>query len=168
MQSLDVISINLWQILISLCNLLILYLILKRFLYKPVQRAMAQRKAALDGQYAAADAAQQAAEANRCQWEEKMAGAQHEADQIIQTAQARAQRRGSQIEAEAKERAESMVRQAQAQAELEQKKAQAGIRHEIVDVSALLAGKLLRREINPQDHRELIDSVISEIGESDG
>ena len=78
------------------------------------------------------------------------------------------QRRGSQIEAEAKECAESMMRQAQAQAELEQKKAEAGIRHEIVDVSALLAGKLLRREIKPEDHRKLIDSVISEIGESDG
>ena len=168
MQSLDVISINLWQILISLCNLLILYLILKRFLYKPVQRAMAQRKAALEAQYAAAEEAERAAGETRRQWEDKMAAAQSEADQLLQTAQARAQRRGSQIEAEAKERAESMVRQAQAQAELEQKKAEAGIRHEIVDVSALLAGKLLRREIKPEDHRKLIDSVISEIGESDG
>lgn len=168
MQSLDVISINLWQILISLCNLLILYLILKHFLYKPVQRAMAQRKAGLEAQYAAAEEAERTAGETRRQWEDKMAAAQSEADQILQTAQARAQRRGSQIEAEAKERAESMVRQAQAQAELEQKKAQAGIRHEIVDVSALLAGKLLRREIKPEDHRELIDSVISEIGESDG
>ena len=40
MPSLDVISINLWQILISLCNLLILFLILKKFLYKPVRRVM--------------------------------------------------------------------------------------------------------------------------------
>ena len=40
MQSLDVISINLWQMLISLCNLVILYAILKKFLYKPVRKAL--------------------------------------------------------------------------------------------------------------------------------
>ncbi len=39
MQSLDVISVNLWQILISLCNLLILYLILKQFLYPAGEEA---------------------------------------------------------------------------------------------------------------------------------
>ena len=37
MQTLDVISVNLWQILASLLNLLILFLIVKHFLYKPVK-----------------------------------------------------------------------------------------------------------------------------------
>ena len=32
-QSLDIISVNIWQILISLANLLIMFLILKRFLF---------------------------------------------------------------------------------------------------------------------------------------
>ena len=36
MQALEVISINLWQILISLANLTILYKLVKKFLYKPV------------------------------------------------------------------------------------------------------------------------------------
>ena len=35
MQSLEVISVNLWQILISLLNLLILFLLFKKFLFKP-------------------------------------------------------------------------------------------------------------------------------------
>ena len=43
MQSLDIISINIWQILISLCNLVLLFLILKKFLYKPVHNVLAQR-----------------------------------------------------------------------------------------------------------------------------
>ena len=33
-QSLDIISVNIWQILISLINLLILFLMLKKFLFK--------------------------------------------------------------------------------------------------------------------------------------
>ena len=35
MQALEVISINLWLVLISLANLAILYTLVKKFLYKP-------------------------------------------------------------------------------------------------------------------------------------
>ena len=35
LQTLDIISVNIWQILISLINLLIMYLILKKFLFGP-------------------------------------------------------------------------------------------------------------------------------------
>ena len=45
MQSLDIISVNLWQILISLANLTILFLLLKKFLYKPVTKMLEQRQA---------------------------------------------------------------------------------------------------------------------------
>ena len=51
MQSLEIISMNLWQILISLCNLLLLFLILKRFLYKPVKKVLDDRQAQLDLKY---------------------------------------------------------------------------------------------------------------------
>ena len=54
MQSLEVISVNLWQILISLVNLFLLFLILKRFLYKPVKSVLEQRQKELDDQYEAA------------------------------------------------------------------------------------------------------------------
>ena len=37
MNDLDIISINIWQIVISLLNLVLLFLILKKFLFKPVK-----------------------------------------------------------------------------------------------------------------------------------
>jgi len=43
MPTLDVISVNIWSILISLCNLLILFFIIKKFLYKPVRKMLAER-----------------------------------------------------------------------------------------------------------------------------
>ena len=52
--------------------------------------------------------------------------------------------------------------------ELEKKKAQATIRDEIIDVSTMLTEKMLSREINEEDHRELISSFIDGIGEDDG
>ena len=38
MQSLDVISVNIWHILISLANLAILFFVVKRFLFAPVSK----------------------------------------------------------------------------------------------------------------------------------
>lgn len=168
MQSMEVISINIWQILISLCNLLVLFLILKKFLYKPVKKAMAERQAAVEEQYGAAEEAERNALASKEEWAQKLQNAGEEADSILKSAVANAPtRRGDKIVAEAKEKADGIIRQAEAEAELERKKAEAGIRREIVDVSAQLTEKMLNREIRPEDHRELIDSFIQEIGEDD-
>ena len=73
MQSLDVISVNIWQILISLCNLVILFLILKKFLFKPVQKVTQTRRAELDDIYSEAKAAQSRADMNEKEWSEKLA-----------------------------------------------------------------------------------------------
>lgn len=165
LQNLDVISVNLWQILVSLCNLLIIFLILKHFLYRPVKRILAQRQAELDGQYAAAQEAQDRADADRRAWNEKMQTADAEAAQILKKATERADRRSEQIVSDARGRANSIIREAEMQATLEQRKAQSEIKQEIVDISALLTEKMLQREINTEDHRAIIDSVLLDIGE---
>lgn len=165
MPSLDIISVNLWQILVSLCNLLILYWILKRFLYKPVKDMVAKRSEQLQAQYDKAEKAQEKAGENQAQWERKLAGAQAEADSLVKTAQARAAKSSDKIVAEAKDRADSILRQARRDAELERKRAQAQMQQEIVDVSACLTEKLLEREIRQSDHDRLIDSFLQELGE---
>ncbi len=163
MQSLDVISVNVWQILISLCNLLIMFLILKKFLFKPVKKMLAERQAAIDEQYADAAQDKERAAADRAEWEQKMTEAKQQAEDVVKTATAAAERRGDQIVAEAQEKADRIVRQAETQAELERRKAQDAVKQEIVDVSALLAEKMLQREIKTADHRTLIDSFIDGI-----
>jgi F-type H+-transporting ATPase subunit b len=165
MQSLDVISINIWQILISLCNLVILFLILKRFLYKPVQRILQARQDELDARYQQADDMNAAAKENQAKWEAKMDAAKSDAAKILETANQQAGHRSDELIAEAKQKADTIVRDAKAQAALEQKKAEAGIKKEIIDVSTVLTEKLLEREITPDDHRAVIDSVLSEIGD---
>ena len=164
--SLDVISVNIWQILISLCNLLILFLILKRFLYKPVRKMVAQRQADIDEKYDAASKAQKEAEDEKKAYEEKLRQANTRADEIIKTATDDARRRSGEILAQAKERADGVLSQAQQELELEKKKAQSDIRKEIVDISTLLTGKMLEREIDEKDHRVLIDSFLREVGEA--
>ena len=167
MQSLDVISVNLWQILISLANLLILFLIIKKFLFGPVKKMLAKRQEELDHRYAEADQAKARAEEDETYWKEKKAGADAEADAILQRANENARLRSDKILEDAKASADGILRQAEAEADLERRKAVDDIKREIVDVSSLLTEKLLSREIKIEDHRSMIDSVIDTIGEDD-
>lgn len=167
MQTLDVISVNIWQILISLLNLYILYLIVKRFLFKPVKAVLEERRRELDSQYDAAEEERRIALASRREWEAKMQAADAEAGAILQSAAERAKHRGDALMAEAKLRADSIVRLAENEADLERKKAVEGVKREIIEVSGALTEKILGREINAEDHRNLIQSFIETIGDED-
>ena len=165
MQTLDVISVNIWQILISLINLVLLFFIIKKFLFKPVKNILAKRQDEINSQYDAADQARAEAEQSRVAYEEKLSGAKSEADAILQSAADNAKYRGDKIIAEAQQTADGIIRRAETEAELERKKAIDGIKQEIVSVSGALAEKMIEREINTDDHRALIDSFIEGIGE---
>lgn len=168
MQNLDVISVNLWSILISLCNLLIMFLILKKFLYRPVQNILAQRQSELDEKYDSAQKAQEAAQESERLWDEKLAGAKAQADGILKDAAQKAQKRSDRTIAMAQERADEIIKQAQADAQSEKKKARGEVKREVIDISTLLAEKMLRREINAEDQSRLIDTAIGQMGDDDG
>lgn len=165
MQSLAVISVNLWQILISIANLAILFLLIKKFLFKPVQKMLADRQSALDKLYSDADNAKEKALESEKEWREKLDGADSEAEAIIKKAADTAAWRSDKMIEEAKDKADGIIRQAETEAELRRKQATDGIKQEIVNVSAALAEKLLEREISMDDHQNLIDSVIEQIGD---
>ena len=168
MQSLDIISVNLWHILISLANLILIFLIVKKFLFKPVRELFAKRQAELDHQYAAADAAEKQAQEHKAAWEKKLQSANEEADGIIKDATDAAKYRATQIVEEANAKAAGIQSRAEAEALLTQKRAEEEIKKEIVEVSSAIAEKMLEREINEKDHRALIESFLEEIGESNG
>ncbi len=165
MQTLDVISVNLWDILISLLNLFLLYLIIKKFMFKPVAKMLSARQAAVDAQYDDAKKAKEEALADKEAWEEKIRNADTEAQQIIKKATDNAKQRGDKIVADAHEKADGIIRVAEMEASLEKKKAEDSIKREIVFVSTAIAEKMLAREVKPSDHRELIDSFIEHIGD---
>ena len=166
-QTLEVISVNIWQILISLANLLLIFLILKKLLWKPVQKVMEERKAMVDKQFADAADAQAEAEADKAQWAEKLATADEEAAARIAEADETARRHGDRVIADAKEKAEGIIRHAEAEAELERQKATASMCEEIADLSTVLAEKVLEREINADDHRAMIASFLDEVGDAE-
>ena len=165
-QTLEIISVNLWQILISLANLLLIYIILKKLLWKPVKKVMDQRQAMVDDQFAAAEAAEEEANRDKAEWAARLATADAEADARIQSADETARQHGDRIVADARDKAQGILRQAEAEAALERQKAEAGIKQEIAAVGTQLAEKMLEREINPEDHRQMIESFLAEMGDA--
>ena len=167
MQTLEIISINFWNVLISLCNLLLLFLMFKHFLYQPVKKMLAQRQATIDLQYEQAETAKSEALAMKESWEEKMTTARTEADGILENAVKSANVQSREILDQTRERAARMITRAQEEAASERRKAEQEIKDQIADVSVALAEKMIGRELNADDHSKLIDSFISEIGEDD-
>ena len=167
MQTLGIISVNIWQILISLANLVIIFLILKKFLWKPVSKVMKDRQDMVDKQFADAAEAQAEAEADKAAWAKKLATADEEAAARIAAADDTARRHSDRVIVDARVKADGINRQAEQAAELERKKAEDGIKQEIVSVGAELAEKLLERELNAADHEKMIQSFLDEMGDAE-
>lgn len=167
MQNLDIISVNLWQILISLANLTILFLLIKKFLYKPVIKMLDARRAEIDKDYSDAASAKKDAEEKQSELTSRLSNAKVEAEGIVKEAANNAKIRGDKIVEDARNTADGIIRQAELDAELERKRVNETIKEQIVDVSTALASKMLEREINADDHKALIDDFINKIGEND-
>lgn len=167
MQTLGIISVNLWQILISLANLIIIFLILKKFLWKPVTKVMKERQDMVDKQFAEAEDAQSKAEADKAEWAAKLATADEEAAARIAAADDTARRHSDRVITDARVKADGIIRQAEAEAALERQKAEDGIKQEIAAVGAALAEKMLEREVSPADHEKMIESFLDEMGDAE-
>ena len=165
MQSLDVISVNLWQILISLANLLVMFLILKHFLFKPVMKMMAARQAQVDKIYDDANEDRSAAADMKQEYEQRLATAREEADGLVRNAVTTAQRRGDAIVAEANSQASHIKQKAEEEIALEKKQMLMNVRSEISDMAVSIASKVVEREIQKEDHENFMDEFIRNVGE---
>ena len=160
--TLDLVSIVPWEIITQLINLLLLFLLLKHFLFKPVQNVLNARQAEIDKTYAEADAAQTRAEELRDEYEKRIADAKAEAADITKAANQKAQAHYDEVVLEAKADAARLMEKAEAQIEQEKKKAM----DEISGIAVDIASKVVEREIDEKDHEALISEFIKGVGEA--
>ena len=162
-ESLELISLSVWHILASIANLLILTWILKKFLFKPVQNMLEQRKGQVDELYREAEDSRRTAEEDKALYREKLAGASEEAESIVRSAAVRADRQSDEIIADANRRAAETMKRAEEDIEQAKKKAMDELKNEVADISVQIAENVVGRELNGEDHRKLIDSFIENL-----
>ena len=165
MQSLEIISVNIWSILVSLANLLIMFLILKRFLFKPVQKMMAARKQQVDQIYQDAKENRDSAINMKQEYEARLAIAREEADGLVRNAVQTAQRKGDAIVAEANSQASHLKQKAEQEIAQEKKQMLQDVRGEISDIAVSIASKVVEREVKKQDYDGFVDEFIKNVGE---
>ena len=165
MQSLEIISVNIWSILVSLANLLIMFLILKRFLFKPVQKMMAARKQQVDQIYQDAKENRDSAINMKQEYEARLATAREEADGLVRNAVQTAQRKGDAIVAEANSQASHLKQKAEQEIAQEKKQMLQDVRGEISDIAVSIASKVDEREVKKQDYDGFVDEFIKNVGE---
>lgn len=165
MQSLEIISVNIWSILVSLANLLIMFLILKRFLFKPVQKMMAARKQQVDQIYQDAKEKRDSAINMKQEYEARLATAREEADGLVRNAVQTAQRKGDAIVAEANSQASHLKQKAEQEIAQEKRQMLQDVRGEISDIAVSIASKVVEREVKKQDYDGFVDEFIKNVGE---
>ena len=83
MQPSEIITVNIWQIVVSLLNLVILFLIVKKFLYKPIKKTLKDREEKLEEKYTEADERLENAKNTEAELNEKLSEADKAAEQIV-------------------------------------------------------------------------------------
>lgn len=150
----------------TLLNLLIVFLIMKKLLFKPVKQMIDDRQKEIDDQYADADRSKKEAAELKALYEVRLAEANAESDEILKEAYRKSQLRDEEMLRQAQEQAAQTLRRADEQVELEKKRAMNEIKDEVSAMAVDIAAAVLARDIKAREHTALIDSFIENLGES--
>ncbi len=150
------------NILIYIINIVVLYLLLRVLLYKPIRKFLDKREQKIQAQLTDAEETQKKAHALLEQYQAQLAQAEEEAKKITQEGTVRASETASQLIADAKQQAEEILAAARAKEQEEQKRALREMRTQIANMAVDLAAQILKREVRQEDNRMLIDAFFQE------
>ena len=159
------IGLNPWTALFTLCNLVITFLILRKFLFKPVKKMIDSRQKEIDDLYADAGTAKSEAEAMRSDYEQKLLEARQTSAEILRQAQSDADAKGEEILRQARSDADALRDKARSDIALEKKKALNDIKSDISQIALDIAEKVVEKEINAADQQALIEEFIRNMGD---
>ena len=130
-------SLNPWDILWTIVNLLVLYAIFRKFLFQPVMNIIHEREDMIQKQQD--DAAQMKSE-----YENQLKGAREKADQIILDAKTRAQEEYNNKMEATRAEADHMLEKAKSDIANEQEKATRDAQAKIAELALLAAKKIMK------------------------
>jgi F-type H+-transporting ATPase subunit b len=148
-----------WTIL----TFLVLLGLLAKFAWRPLLQALDSRQAAISKSLE--DAQQAKLELERLQRESAqiIREARVEAESIVSKSRSDAERLKEEVKQTARAEAATIVQNAERQIELETQRALQQIRHEAVDLSVMIASKLIQRNLSKEDNEKLIDEALRQV-----
>lgn len=152
-----------WNLLFTIINLLILFVLLKKFLFKPVQAIIAKRQEEIEQEFAKADEATSKADELKKQYEDSMATVEDEKKQAVIDARKKANEEYDRIVAEAKTQADTIVKEAKTDAEAEKGKILGKAEAEITNMVINATAKVVGVKVGTEQDQALYDQFLSKV-----
>lgn len=161
----EFLNINFFTSLFTLVNTVALFLVLKKFLFKPVMQMITDRQKEIDDMYDAAGAAEKNAKALEQAYQQKLSVAAETGERMVRDALKRGQDREEEIIRQANAQAAAILDKAATDIAMEKKKAVNDAKDEISEMALAIAEKVVGRELTVADQEGLVDAFIKELGE---
>ncbi len=155
------VSIN-YTLLAQIVNFIILLLVLAKFAYKPLLKAMDDRRATIVKNLDAADHARKDAEDLKAQYAQKIKDAKKEANDIVARANTMAQQLKDDAQAQAQKDREELLATGRQTVEMERKKALLEVREQIISLSTEIASRVLEQKLNTADDQALVEQITNQ------
>lgn len=152
------------EIGIHILNVIILFVVLRALLYKPVLKFMKKRENSFAERIDELDKREKEIIRQEKEYAAMMAQADSEAAAIITKSNDMAKEHAREILDNAKEHARDLVIRAKKEIEAEKVQTRAELKSEITDMAVQIAEKMLQREVSLDDNRKIIDEFFERVG----
>ena len=147
---------------------LLLVFVLNRYAFKPILKALDDRSARVKESLEAAERARQEVTQAEERSLQELQTARAEAQQIVARAREQSEQTIAQSRAAAREEAEKVKASFEQQMATEQARARDELRREVVDLAILAASRVVRRSLDTEQHRQLIEETLREVAAGQG
>ena len=147
----------------TIVTFLVLLALLAKFAWRPLLAALESRQETIRKSLDDAQQARQELERLNKESAEILRTARVEAESIIAQSRADGERLREDVKQKARAEAEHIVRNAERQIQLETSRALQQIRREAVDLSVMIASKIIQRNISKEDNERLIEDALKQI-----
>ena len=151
------------SLVMHLVNLIILYIVFKIFLYKPVAKFMKQRAERIAAERAQLDADKAEVASVRERSNDIIKQARADAEDQVAQMLVQADIDAKAIRSQAEKQAGEILDNARAEAEQEKKRQLDALHEQVMALSVQLASRILEREIKPEDHQKLMEEFLAEV-----
>ena len=152
----------------TLVIFLLVVVVLGKFAWKPILKALQDRESFIHDSLAAAKRDREEAEARLKEYADKLVGARQEATAIVDEARRDAEAVKRKVIAEAQEEKAKELERAKREITIAKETAVKELYAQAAKLSTDLASKVLRREVNAQDHERLIRDSIASLDKTPG
>lgn len=148
-------------------NLLVLYVLMKKFVFGRVTKIIDVRQALLEQKNASVAKAQEEADRLKKEYEKSLENANETSVQIVKEAKSRARAEYNKIMARAAADAEAMKAGAEKAIATEREKQMDELHVQIMDLAVEAAGRIMAEKSSPETDKALYDAFIKEAGDVD-